>query len=62
MPKITLVDEVSRILDREFDAIHLGTCIVKAKNAGKYPLDFDQLGTLVKNNFGKDMVVGTHPY
>lgn len=62
MPKLTLMNEINRMLDSEFDVIHLGTCVVKAKKTGDCPLDFEKIGTLVKQNFGKEVVVGTHNY
>jgi len=40
-------------LDRDYDVIHLGACVVKSKKTGQFPLDFDQLRLLVKENFGK---------
>jgi len=62
MPKLQLMEVIASSLDREFDVIHLGTCVVKAKKTGKCPIDFDQLAALVKQNFGKELVVGTHDY
>jgi len=62
MPKLTLMGEIAKSIDNEFDAIHLGTCVVKAKKTGKCPLDFDQIKGLVKENFGKEVIVGTHNY
>jgi predicted metal-binding protein len=62
MPKVTLMNEIADYLEREFDTIHLGTCVVKAKKTGKCPLDFEQLAGLFKQNFGKELVVGTHNY
>jgi predicted metal-binding protein len=62
MPKVTLMNEIAAGLDREYDTIHLGTCVVKAKKTGKCPLDFEQLAMLMKENFGKELVVGTHNY
>jgi predicted metal-binding protein len=62
MPKLTLMKEIGEYLDRQFDVIHLGTCVVKAKKTGQCPLDFDKVASLVKENFGKELVVGTHPY
>jgi predicted metal-binding protein len=62
MPKITLMKEINGMLGRDFDIIHLGTCVVKAKKTGKCPLDFDQVTSLVKQNFGKEVVIGTHNY
>jgi predicted metal-binding protein len=62
MPKVTLMNEIADNIGREYDTIHLGTCVVKAKKTGQCPLDFDQLKTLIKDNFGKELVVGTHDY
>jgi len=62
MPKVTLMNEMAACIDRDYDVIHLGTCIVKAKKTGECPLDFDKLTTLIKENFHKKLVVGTHNY
>ena len=34
MPKVMLMNEIAAGLDREYDIIHLGTCVVKARNTG----------------------------
>ncbi|MBD3170429.1 MAG: CGGC domain-containing protein [candidate division Zixibacteria bacterium] len=62
MPKVTLMNEISDMLDRKYDTIHLGTCVVKAKKTGQCPLDFDKIKQLIKDNFGQELVVGTHDY
>jgi predicted metal-binding protein len=62
IPKIKLMTEVTQGLDRDFDVIHLATCVVKARKTAQCPLDFDKVAALVKENFGKEVVVGTHPY
>jgi predicted metal-binding protein len=62
LPKVTLMNEIARSLERDYDTIHLGTCIVKAKKGGKCPLDFDQITSLIKDNFGKEVIIGTHDY
>ena len=62
MPKIQLMNDIASTLDRDYDIIHLGTCVVKAKKTGECPLDFDKVAALVKENFGKEVVVGTHNY
>ena len=62
MPKLQLMGEIANSIDVDFDVIHLGTCVVKAKKTGECPLDFDKITTLVKENFGKEVVVGTHNY
>ena len=50
------------MLDRRYDIIHLGTCVVKAKKTGECPLDFDKVTRLIKENFDKEVVIGTHNY
>lgn len=62
MPKLTLMEEIAKSIGREYDIIHLGTCVVKARKTGQCPLDFDRIKKLVKENFGKEVVVGTHNY
>lgn len=62
IPKLLLMNEYADLIDREFDAVHLGTCIVNAKTNGQCPLDFDKIESVVKQKFGKKLVVGTHNY
>lgn len=62
MPKLTLMGEIARSIDMDYDVIHLGTCIVKAKKTGQCPLDFDRIKNLIKENWSKEVVVGTHNY
>lgn len=62
MPKITLMNEVIAAIHRDYEVIHLGTCVLKAKLAGKCPLDLDALASLIPAKFEKEFVVGTHPY
>ncbi|MBD3257039.1 CGGC domain-containing protein, partial [candidate division GN15 bacterium] len=62
MPKITLMNEINTMLDSKFDVVHLGTCVVKAKKTGECPLDFEKISGLIKENFGAEVVVGTHNY
>ncbi|HEQ99410.1 MAG TPA: CGGC domain-containing protein [candidate division Zixibacteria bacterium] len=62
IPKVKLMNEIIDYIERDYDVLHLGTCMVNAKKTGQCPIDFDQLTTLVKQNFGKEVVVGTHNY
>jgi predicted metal-binding protein len=62
MPKLTLMTEINGMLENDFDVIHLGTCVVKAKKTGQCPLDFEKVAKLVSENFGKEVVIGTHNY
>ncbi|MBN2227891.1 MAG: CGGC domain-containing protein [candidate division Zixibacteria bacterium] len=62
MPKLVLMNEIAESIGQEYDIIHFGTCMVKAKKTGQCPLDFEQIAKLVKDNFGKEVVIGTHDY
>lgn len=62
VPKLLLMNEIAEQIGRKYDVIHLGTCIVKAKTTGQCPLDFDNIAAIVKDKFGKELVVGTHNY
>ena len=62
LPKIQLMNEIGSTLDREFDTIHFGTCILKALKGGECPLNLEKLSGLIKENFGKETVIGTHNY
>ena len=62
MPKLTLMNEIAEMLERKFDVVYPGTCVVKAKKTGQCPLDFEKLTSLIKENFDQEVVVGTHPY
>ncbi len=62
LPKIQLMNEIGSSINREFDTIHFGTCILKAKKGGECPLDLEKLSGLIKENFGKETVIGTHNY
>jgi predicted metal-binding protein len=62
MPKVTLMNEIIETIGRDYDIIHLGTCVVKAKKTGQCPLEFDKVATLIRENFGKEVIVGTHNY
>jgi predicted metal-binding protein len=62
LPKVTLMNEIAENIGEKFDTIHFGTCVVKAKKGGQCPLDFEKLTGLIKDNFGKEVIVGTHNY
>lgn len=62
IPRLKLLGEVARMLDRPIEAVHLGTCVKTAMETGGCPLDFDELRFLVEQKFGYRVVLGTHPY
>jgi predicted metal-binding protein len=62
MPKLSLVKDVAHQYDRDFDIVHLGTCVVKAVHTAACPINLDKLKGMIENVLGKQVVVGTHTY
>ncbi|MCP4723576.1 MAG: CGGC domain-containing protein [bacterium] len=61
-PRVKLLKEITRNLEREFDALHLGTCVKLAMETADCPIDFDELKAILENKFNIDVVLGTHAY
>ena len=62
MPKIALMMDMGKLYDRDIDAVHLGTCIMKATQTANCPIDMESLKTKIEKVFNKEVVFGTHPY
>lgn len=62
MPKVGLVMEMADYLYQDIDAIHIGTCMVRAKNTAACPIDLDGIKVKLEGKFGKPVVIGTHNY
>lgn len=62
IPKIVLMMDMGKLYDRQIDAIHLGTCIMKATQTAKCPIDVDDLKKKIESKFNKEVILGTHPY
>lgn len=62
VPRVKLLKEVARDLDRDFDTIHLGTCVKAAIETAQCPIDFDELKPVLERRFGVQVVMGTHSY
>jgi len=62
MPKMVLVGEQAQSLGRDFDTIHIGTCVVKAASLSACPIDPVELKKKLEGKFGKKVVIGTHPW
>ncbi|MCX7913575.1 MAG: CGGC domain-containing protein [Thermodesulfovibrionales bacterium] len=62
MPKVALMKDMARLYDRDFEAIHLGTCIVKAVQTAKCPIDLETIKGKLEAKFNAEVVLGTHPY
>ena len=61
-PRVKLLNEITKNLDRPIDVLHLGTCVKLAMETAECPIDFDDLKTLLENKFGFEVVLGTHSY
>ena len=62
VPKVKLLKEITKNLDREFDVLHLGTCVKLAMETAACPLQFDELKITLEKKFGVKVVLGTHSY
>ena len=43
MPKVALMMDMGKLYDRDFEAVHLGTCIMKAVQTAKCPIDIEDI-------------------
>ena len=62
VPRVKLVTETAKNLDREIETLHLGTCIKLAIERASCPIDFDDLKPVLEDKFGLEVVLGTHSY
>jgi len=62
IPRTALVKDICNQYDVDFDVIFIGTCIVKATETAKCPIDIDEIKKKLENKFGKEVIVGTHPW
>jgi predicted metal-binding protein len=62
VPRVKLLKEVAKSLGRDFDTVHLGTCVKSAMETAKCPIDYDELKIILEKNFGLNVVLGTHAY
>ena len=62
VPRVKLLNEITKNLDRPIDTLHLGTCVKLAMETADCPIDFENLVPILKNKFGIKVVLGTHEY
>jgi len=62
VPRVKLLDEMTKNMDRPIDVLHLGTCVKIAMDTAQCPIQFDKLKALVEEKFGCELVLGTHAY
>jgi len=62
IPRVKLLGEITRGLERPIDVIHFGTCVKLAMETAACPIDFDEMKLLMESKFGVKVVLGTHSY
>jgi predicted metal-binding protein len=62
MPKMTILDEMAEKMGREYDVVHLGTCMQKAVGTADCPLDLEDVKAKIEGKWGKKVIIGTHPW
>lgn len=61
-PRVKLLKDFTKNLDRPMEVVHLGTCVKMAMETAQCPLDFEDLKTRMEKKFGLEVVLGTHDY
>ena len=62
VPRVKLLSEVTKNLERPIDAVHFGTCVKLAMETAGCPIDFEDLKVTLENKFGVKVILGTHSY
>jgi predicted metal-binding protein len=62
VPRVKLLSEVTKHLERPIDVIHFGTCVKLAMETAQCPIDWDELKVTLEKKFGVRVVLGTHSY
>lgn len=61
MPRAQLLLEQADYLESDIDAVHIGTCMVKAVQTAACPIDLEGLKKKLDTKF-KEVIIGTHNY
>ena len=62
VPRVKLLNEITKNLERPIETLHLGTCVKLAMDTAGCPIDFEELKTVLESKFGIEVVLGTHSY
>jgi predicted metal-binding protein len=62
VPRVKLLTEITKNLDRPIETLHLGTCMKLAMETAGCPIDFEDLKVILESKFGVKVVLGTHSY
>ena len=62
VPRVKLLTDITKNMDRPIDVVHLGTCVKAAMATAQCPLDFEELKINIEKKFGCKVILGTHSY
>ena len=62
VPKVKLLNEVTKNLERPIERLYMGTYMKLAMDTADCPIDYETLKLTLENKFGIDVVLGTHNY
>lgn len=62
VPRVKLLTEVTKNLERPMEVIHFGTCMKLAMETAQCPIDFDEMKLTLETKFGVEVILGTHTY
>lgn len=62
IPRVKLLRDVAKGLDRKIETLHFGTCVKLAMETARCPIKFDELKNTIEKDFGYKVVLGTHSY
>jgi predicted metal-binding protein len=62
VPRVKLLNEITKNLGRPIDVIHFGTCVKLAMETAECPIDFDSMKAILESKFGVRVILGTHSY
>ena len=62
VPRVKLLNEITKNLERPIETLHLGTCMKLAMDTAQCPIDFEELKAILESKFGIEVVLGTHSY
>ncbi|MFC1989793.1 CGGC domain-containing protein [Chloroflexota bacterium] len=62
VPRVKLLSELTKNLERPIETLHLGTCMKLAMDTAQCPIDYEELKLILESKFGIKVVLGTHSY
>ncbi|MEJ2201367.1 MAG: CGGC domain-containing protein [Desulfuromonadaceae bacterium] len=62
VPRVKILSELTKNLERPLEVLHLGTCMKLAMETAGCPIVFEDLRETLTQKFGVKVVLGTHSY